>query len=1086
MELKNEKMLRKDNINLNEQLIKKMNENKKYYQLENFKCKNYFTNSKNKLIGRINFGNYIIISFILILINIYTPTLTNGRIKKANFNLSNITLKIKGLGDRKILTSETRWFTTSNYPNKIIINGEIQETVKYEYNFQKEENYVKLIWEDNNINNCDCMFKDCIDITEINFTNFDTSNVSKMNSMFYGCKSLTSLDLSSFNTHKLKRMQRMFEGCEKLEYINMINFDESTLIDSYEEYKMIFDNIPDTLVICINENITKNRILPQLKSKCYNIDCSEDWKSKQKKIIYNISACECQLDNCLSCPSIELQNKKLCTTECNQGFYRMENDPSSIDNYFYCYKEPKGYYLDETEFIYKKCYETCETCEFKGDSKFHNCLECNNNYQFTIKKNNYFNCYETCKFYYYFDSDNNYQCTYNENCPEEYPILIQDKRECISDNKYISSQIIVNEYTISILNIKTEKMQYIKNIDIENIIQSLIKSDKNEIIEKEEEIKAYDKIIENIENIFINNYDTTNLDKGEEQIINAGKMTITLTTTNNQKNNKTYNNMTIIDLGECENLLRKFYNISNIEILYMKKIDIKQENIKIPKVEYNVYRKISDINLEKLNLSICNESKISILVPIKITENLDKLNSSSDYFNNICYKSKSDKGTDIILKDRQKEFVEGDKTVCQEKCDFSDYNTDTQRANCSCDAKDSSQSFVDMNINKESLYENFEDKNSKSEISNLGITSCNVLASKENIESNTGFFSLLVILAVFIIIFIIFCTKGYNLLENKIDEVIHKKFNNKTKIKTNKIIKSVIKRTENIGRSKNQKIKMQGKIKSKPFSSGKILTNKNTIKNISKKKTSSILQKVVNNQNTQFSNIKPDTDYEINWLSYEEALKYDKRNNCEYYCSLIKSKQLFIFTFCSFNDYNSGIIKKFMLFLSFALHYTLNALFFNEETLHQIYEDEGKFNFQYQISHILISAAISTFILRLILQTLVLTDKDILQVKLQLTKILAINMKKAKLKYMKIKFAIFFILNFILLGLFWYYLTCFNAIYQNTQVYLIENTFISFGFSLFYPFIINILPMIIRMCSIHSSNKNQKCLYKLSQLIQLI
>ena len=428
----------------------------------------------------------------------------------------------------------------------------------------------------------------------------------------------------------------------------------------------------------------------------------------------------------------------------------------------------------------------------------------------------------------------------------------------------------------------------------------------------------------------------------------------------------------------------------------MKKIDVKQENIKKPKVEYNVYRKISDINLEKLNLSICNESKISILVPIKITENLDKLNSSSDYFNNICYKSKSDKGTDIILKDRQKEFVEGDKTVCQEKCDFSDYNTDTQRANCSCDAKDSSQSFVDMNINKESLYENFEDKNSKSEISNLGITSCNVLASKENIESNTGFFSLLVILAVFIIIFIIFCTKGYNLLENKIDEVIHKKFNNKTKIKTNKIIKSVIKRTENIGRSKNQKIKMQGKIKSKPFSSGKILTNKNTIKNISKKKTSSILQKVVNNQNTQFSNIKPDTDYEINWLSYEEALKYDKRNNCEYYCSLIKSKQLFIFTFCSFNDYNSGIIKKFMLFLSFALHYTLNALFFNEETLHQIYEDEGKFNFQYQISHILISAAISTFILRLILQTLVLTDKDILQVKLQLTKILAINMKKIK------------------------------------------------------------------------------------------
>ena len=99
---------------------------------------------------------------------------------------------------------------------------------------------------------------------------------------------------------------------------------------------------------------------------------------------------------------------------------------------------------------------------------------------------------------------------------------------------------------------------------------------------------------------------------------------------------------------------------------------------------------------------------------------------------------------------------------------------------------------------------------------------------------------------------------------------------------------------------------------------------------------------------------------------------------------------------------------------------------------------------------------------------------------------MAINMKIQKLKHMKIKFTFFFILNFILLGLFWYYLTCFNAVYKNTQIYLIENTFISFGFSLFYPFIANIFPTMIRMCSIHSSNKNQSYCYKVSQIIQLI
>ena len=87
---------------------------------------------------------------------------------------------------------------------------------------------------------------------------------------------------------------------------------------------------------------------------------------------------------------------------------------------------------------------------------------------------------------------------------------------------------------------------------------------------------------------------------------------------------------------------------------------------------------------------------------------------------------------------------------------------------------------------------------------------------------------------------------------------------------------------------------------------------------------------------------------------------------------------------------------------------------------------------------------------------------------------------------MKIKFTIFFVLNFILLVLFWYYLTCFNAIYRNTQIYLIENTFISFGLSLFYPFIINIIPMMIRMCSIHSKKKEQECFYKVSQILQII
>ena len=96
------------------------------------------------------------------------------------------------------------------------------------------------------------------------------------------------------------------------------------------------------------------------------------------------------------------------------------------------------------------------------------------------------------------------------------------------------------------------------------------------------------------------------------------------------------------------------------------------------------------------------------------------------------------------------------------------------------------------------------------------------------------------------------------------------------------------------------------------------------------------------------------------------------------------------------------------------------------------------------------------------------------------------NIKNEKLKYMKIKFAIFFVLNFIFLALFWCYLTSFNAIYENTQIYLFKNTFISFAFSLLYPFVINIFPIMIRNCAIHSKSKDQEYCYKVSQVFQLI
>ena len=90
--------------------------------------------------------------------------------------------------------------------------------------------------------------------------------------------------------------------------------------------------------------------------------------------------------------------------------------------------------------------------------------------------------------------------------------------------------------------------------------------------------------------------------------------------------------MTRIDLGECEILLRNFYIISINETLYINKIDIIQDGMKTVKVKYNVYAKLNGKKLIKLNLTICEKSKISILIPYVITDSLDKYNTSTIFY----------------------------------------------------------------------------------------------------------------------------------------------------------------------------------------------------------------------------------------------------------------------------------------------------------------------------------------------------------------------------------------------------------------------------------------------------------------------
>ena len=585
---------------------------------------------------------------------------------------------------------------------------------------------------------------------------------------------------------------------------------------------------------------------------------------------------------------------------------------------------------------------------------------------------------------------------------------------------------------------------------------------------------------------------------------------------------KIYENISSINLKICENRLKNMNIIDKNDTLLIFKIDyyIRQ----IPLVKYEIFHPITK-NL--LNLNLCNLTKVNISYKVSLDEdNIFKYDPLDEFYHDVCFPYTSESGTDMTLYDRKNEFNNDNLSLCAADCEFKEYNSSTKKVICECEIKNdysSLEAFID-NVDKEELFFKFIDI--KKTI-NIFVVKCyKLLFSKEGIIYNIGNYILLSIITLFLASIIFFWIKGYKTLIEQINEIIEAK---KTKLAIQK---------KNINKKKNKKInkkkntKKKGKIKetkdnsnaNKNIKDGKFnnLDNDKKLKNVDENKSEMLkmhtssnkikmelnneLNSKINLQNDKDKECFSDTDKsqknvqilsnkkllkskkinfndtEMNSFSYQQALKYDNRTYLNYYFSLLKSKNLLIFSFYPNNDYNSTIIKIDLFFFCFALQYTVNALFFNDSTMHKIYEDNGIFNLVYQINQIIYSTIISIIITQLV-KYLCLTEKNVLKMKKEkiddLDKVIP-----TFLKCLIIKFILFYSISFIFLLLFWYYLSCFCAVYKNTQIYLIKDTVISFGLSLAYPLIINLIPGVFRIFSL--KKKDKKVLYQISKVIQII
>jgi len=467
---------------------------------------------------------------------------------------------------------------------------------------------------------------------------------------------------------------------------------------------------------------------------------------------------------------------------------------------------PTGYYIfDILNKILGKCHISCESCDKGPEIGKTNCLTCNENFELNNNSCLY-------KYNYYYDA--NREIIYlmkGQLCPEILPYELVKSKECVEDcdnEELINKLCIINSFTENNFDLIANRIK--KFVDLSNTTDYDVIIDGNNII-----------------------YEVT-----------------TTATSNN------YYNISSIDFGECENILKKHYKI---DYLIVFKIDVKLNNSYSTVVQYEVY---SPDKKQLLNLSLCDNSQIELLVPVYLdeeTNNLydsiskegyDMFDGNSSFYNDICTPFTTDEGTDILLFDRQNTYYNENIVLCENTCVYVNYNTTTKRAKCQCKVKKVMSKIETVSLNKLGSLILFDIKT----LSNNEIIKCYKLTfSRIGQIGNYGSLILITMIAFFIALIIAFYINEKYSISNILRKALTEKANPIKKMKT-KLAKHYLNFLAN-NSSKNINIKTKIPSSSKINLLEDNHSHKRNIKrNITNKSNKNISLNIKNYQNINFIN----------------------------------------------------------------------------------------------------------------------------------------------------------------------------------------------------------------------------------------
>ena len=569
-------------------------------------------------------------------------------------------------------------------------------------------------------------------------------------------------------------------------------------------------------------------------------------------------------------------------------------------------------------------------------------------------------------------------------------------------------------------------------------------------------------------------------------------------------------NKTHVEFDECEEILRGKYNLTNSSIITFFQIEINNEynNALYKQIKYKTY----DEELKELDLSICKDVETQIHYAIKDNSNLDIskvsnyqnmgidiLNINDDFFTNLCH-AFSSSNNDMILEDRIK-YIFQNYSLCEEGCSYN--KLDIARRSISCDCK------IQGNISMVTNPLVFDSGKETSFFdSNIGVSRCyNLVFSWNNKSNNIGFIVFCILIIIYTIAIIAQITRGIK----KVSDFLYKEMinygyieqnhyyffeNNKIKdikvelspiIGTMKFKEKIDEGLPTTGDRKYKKSKKKKTRKKKKMNSIKIsqktsfFEENDKCKNINLNRTTRIekvrkksKKKIENDDydNNDFGIIKINIDSEykqyypkdsnqslLNY-TFDEAVRYDKRNILRVFYIYLLSKQIIFRTFLQKSPLELFPLKLTLFIFMLSCDFALNALFYFNDNISKKYHYAKNiflFAFSNNLTIIIYSTLISYFLLTFLskLSNSSSTIRNIFRIEEE--KIKTIKNYKTKeetkkyifdevensLKKFKIKIFILLIIETILILFFWYFVTAFCHVYSSTQTSWLLDTFLS-------------------------------------------